>query len=327
MRRGPRAKARRQRAASHINAIESGPPETARTIAGAAFQSANRRFAFCAEIGEWSSSVRMTHCKTAHTLRSSPRLTLTDHALTLDPLLLTVHGRFNAARGARIFPCHLAERGTGGLLLLQGRKRLSEPQQGVRSFRRFIEFGGHAKERFRSVTVLLALEETLAQPVLGICHQGIAGVFLREAAHRRLGQRIVLALHIADAEIELILGSCRWRQGGNRTGRIGTARRRQCSRRTARSRIRKIERLSRSASARSADRRFGRDRELPAAERTRRARGIWTLAGIEGIATAPALPQRSSLRRSRRFLDDRRRRGGNLRIITRLGLWLSIDRS
>src|SRR3981189_1967569 len=108
-----------------------------------------------------------------------------DHALTLDPLLLTVHGRFNAARGARIFPCPLAERGTGGLLLLQGRQRLSEPQQGVRSFRRFIEFGGHAKERFRSVTVLLALEETLAQPVLGICHQGIAGVFLREAAHRR----------------------------------------------------------------------------------------------------------------------------------------------
>ena len=50
------AGARRQRAASHINAIESGPPETARTIAGAPLQSANRAFAYCAEIGEFSSS-------------------------------------------------------------------------------------------------------------------------------------------------------------------------------------------------------------------------------------------------------------------------------
>ncbi len=58
-RRGPRARARRQRAASHISAIESGPPDTARTIAGAAFQSANRRFASLAEIGEWSSSLAM----------------------------------------------------------------------------------------------------------------------------------------------------------------------------------------------------------------------------------------------------------------------------
>src|SRR5665213_4336174 len=56
IRRGPRAKARRQRDASHISAIESGPPETARTIAGAAFQSANRTFARCAEIAELSSS-------------------------------------------------------------------------------------------------------------------------------------------------------------------------------------------------------------------------------------------------------------------------------
>ena len=52
---GPRAKARRQRAASHISAMESGPPDTASTIAGAVFQSANRRFASLAEIGEWSS--------------------------------------------------------------------------------------------------------------------------------------------------------------------------------------------------------------------------------------------------------------------------------
>ena len=48
--RGPRFKAARQRAASHIRAMESGPPEPASTIAGAAFQSANRSFAWLAVI-------------------------------------------------------------------------------------------------------------------------------------------------------------------------------------------------------------------------------------------------------------------------------------
>ena len=38
--------------ASHIKAIESGPPETASTIAGAAFHSANRPFAAWAEMAE-----------------------------------------------------------------------------------------------------------------------------------------------------------------------------------------------------------------------------------------------------------------------------------
>src|SRR6185437_16290487 len=45
-----------QRAISHINATESGPPETASTTAGAVFQSANRFFASRAEIAESSSS-------------------------------------------------------------------------------------------------------------------------------------------------------------------------------------------------------------------------------------------------------------------------------
>src|SRR6185369_14159075 len=35
---------------------ESGPPDTASTSAGAAFQCANRSFACCTEIGAWSSS-------------------------------------------------------------------------------------------------------------------------------------------------------------------------------------------------------------------------------------------------------------------------------
>src|SRR5450631_837445 len=123
MRRGPRARARRQRAASHINAIESGPPETARTIAGAAFQSANRPFASCAEIGEWSSSGMAF----GNPVSASDQFR--GHALALNPLLFTIHGGFDATRGAGIFSRHLAKRGTGGLLLLQGGQRLSEPQQ------------------------------------------------------------------------------------------------------------------------------------------------------------------------------------------------------
>src|SRR3954464_13306301 len=55
-RRGPRTMARLQRAASHIMATESGPPDTASASAGALLQAANRRFASAAEIGEWSSS-------------------------------------------------------------------------------------------------------------------------------------------------------------------------------------------------------------------------------------------------------------------------------
>ena len=89
-------------------------------------------------------------------------------ALALHPLLLTVHGRFDAARGARIFPRHLAERGAGGFLFLQRRQRLSEPQQRVRRLRRFVEFGGHREKGFGGIAILLALEQAFAQPVLRI---------------------------------------------------------------------------------------------------------------------------------------------------------------
>src|SRR6202011_4062987 len=91
-------KVRRQRATSHINAIESGPPETARTIAGAAFQSANRRFAFCAEIGESSSSGMAF----GNPVSASDQFR--GHALAPNPLLFTIYGGFDAARGAGIFP-------------------------------------------------------------------------------------------------------------------------------------------------------------------------------------------------------------------------------
>src|SRR3984893_7582325 len=102
MRRGPRANVRRHRAASHINAIESGPRQTARTIAGTPFQSANRRFACCAEIGELSSSdpVATSRPQSGHPARRRALTlahALADHALALNPLLLTIHSRFDAA--------------------------------------------------------------------------------------------------------------------------------------------------------------------------------------------------------------------------------------
>src|SRR3984893_8742923 len=315
MRRGPRLKPRRQRAASHISAIESGPPETASTIAGARFQSANRRFASCAEIGELSSSGMAF----GNPVSSSDQLR--HFALALNPLLLTVDGCFDAARGARIFPRHFAECRAGGLLLLQRRQRLSEPQQLVGRLARSIEFGGDAEEGFRGVAILLALEEALAEPILRVRDQGIAGIFLREVAHGFFGQRIILALHVADAEIELVLRGCRGRQGGEGRPCSGAARRRQGAAGDARTGASKVEWLACPASAGSADRRFG-NRQLTAAQRARHTRSIRSLAGIEGIATAAAL----GLRHSGWLLHDRRRRG-NLRVITRLWLWLPIGRT
>src|SRR5512140_1382835 len=244
--------------------MESGPPDTARTSAGAVFQSANRRFASLAEIGEWSSLLAMTHCKTADPVRSSPAASLRRITRSaLDPFLLAIDGGFDAAGGARIFPQYLAEGGAGGLLLLQRRQRLSEPQQRVRGFRRFIEFGGHPEKGFGGVTVFLALEIALAQPVLRIGDQGIAGIFRSEIAHGLFGQCIVLALHIADAEVELVL----WRRRGRQSGQRGTRARRASplGRRTAG--IGEIKRLAGAASAGSADRAFGRHRQLTAAER------------------------------------------------------------
>src|SRR4051794_39025526 len=172
-RRGPLLKARRQRAMSHIIATESGPPETASTSAGAAFQSANRRLASVPEIGERSSS-RMVR-RSPHE-RSDMRGPPHPHVaalmrgyanrLALHALLLTIHGRFDPVRGTGIFTRHLAERGTGGFLFVQRRQRLPEPQQRVRRLGGIAEFGSDAEEGFGGVAIFLALEETLAEPVL-----------------------------------------------------------------------------------------------------------------------------------------------------------------
>jgi Mn-containing catalase len=123
----------------------------------------------------------------------------------LDPLLLAIDGGFDAGGCARIFPRDFAERGAGGFLFLQRRQRLAEPQQGVGRLARLVELGGHVEECLGGVPILLALEVAFAKPVLRIRDQGIARIFLRKILHRLFGQRIVLALHVADAEIEFVL--------------------------------------------------------------------------------------------------------------------------
>src|SRR5690242_20162733 len=119
IRRGPRAKARRQRAASHIRAVESGPPETARTIAGAAFQAPNNCFASLAEIGVWFSSSRMILLQDRQRRRVKPEPISKGSCLALDPLLLAIDRGFDTARSARIFPRHLAKSGASGFLFFQ----------------------------------------------------------------------------------------------------------------------------------------------------------------------------------------------------------------
>src|SRR5258708_37252867 len=87
---GPRLSAVRQRAARKSRAVESGPPDTASTRAGASARSANRTFASDAETAPASA---------AHTL--------------LFPLDALLHGD----RGVRIFTADLSESRAGRLLL------------------------------------------------------------------------------------------------------------------------------------------------------------------------------------------------------------------
>ena len=131
------------------------------------------------------------------------------------------------------------------------------------------------------------------------------------------------ALVAPDAKVELVPRRRRRRQGGQRSARAwASRRRRQRPRRVARTAgVRQIERLAGAASTGSADRCPSGKRKLTATEGLRRPRGIRALAGIEGIATAPALGRAGSLR----LLNDRGR-SGNLLVITRLGLRRPIRR-
>src|SRR6266404_5892837 len=101
---GPRLRPARQRAASTSSAVESGPPETARTRTGAVLRPANSVFASATETGAASAA---------------------------DTLLFPINALLHAHRRARIFARDLGERRAGRFLLAQGRERLAEAEQRI----------------------------------------------------------------------------------------------------------------------------------------------------------------------------------------------------
>src|SRR5262245_10573705 len=172
---GPRLMRLRQRAASSSSALESGPPETARTSAGADWRPANSVSASLEVIGSVRSAA--------------------------GTLLGRRHALLHAARGLGIFAADLAERGAGRLALAERGERLAEPQQRVGRLGARLELGGDREEGFRRVAVALPVEQALAQPVIGVRRLRRGRVLAQEAAQGLLRQGVVAALDIAVAEI------------------------------------------------------------------------------------------------------------------------------
>src|SRR5215471_12402648 len=106
--------ASRQRAARTISAVESGPPDTARMIAGKACRSEKSAFVSDAET-TFDSAVRT--------------------------LLFLRDTAFHAGRGLRIFAADFRKRRTSGLLLVHRGERLAETQQRVRRLARTLVLG------------------------------------------------------------------------------------------------------------------------------------------------------------------------------------------
>src|ERR1700733_1872661 len=175
---GPRLRRFVQRAASTRSAVESGPPETARTKPG--------------KLSRPRNSARASSSETASS--------------AVGTLLFPVHALLHAERGPRIFAQHLAQGSAGCLLLAQRRKRLAEPQQGVGSTRGCLVFGGHGEERLGGIMILLILEQGFAEPELRLGRQPVARILMQEPVERRGGEAVVLVQEIAVGEIVLVLG-------------------------------------------------------------------------------------------------------------------------
>src|SRR5215208_2027754 len=238
---GPRLCALRQRAARKSSAVESGPPETASTAAGAETRSSNRSLASAAESGRSSSA------------RSAA-----------DTLLFRCHVLFHVCGSAGVFAADFTPGRAGGFLFAQGGERLPKPQQRLRRLRAAVEFGGHAEERLRRIAIALALIKAFAQPVLRVGDTAVAGIFFQEGAQTVFRQRVIFALHVTVSEIEFI-ARCRSRRRDARqlrtAGGIGIARWRRRQQAILSRQCRpgsgsgEIERRASHAAAGSADRR------------------------------------------------------------------------
>src|SRR6266540_6214368 len=159
---GPFFSRARQPAINSRRAVESGPPDTASTRLGLFRRSANNVAASAWETGSARSAA--------------------------DTLLFPLDVLLHAAGCPRIFPIKLAQGRASCLALAERRERLPEPQQRFRRFAALLEFGRNRQERFRGVAVALALVESLAQPVMRVGRESIAGVFLQEHAQAVLRQ-------------------------------------------------------------------------------------------------------------------------------------------
>src|SRR5882672_8119978 len=139
---GPLLRALRQRVASISSAVESGPPDTARTSAETWTREPNNVLASAAETGAASSAA--------------------------DTLLFSLDTLLHARRRAREFAHDLAERRTGRLLLAELRERLPKSKQGIGRLGGGLVFGRDVEEGFCRIAELLALEQAFAPPVGGI---------------------------------------------------------------------------------------------------------------------------------------------------------------
>src|SRR5262249_25794571 len=148
---GPRRKPARQRAAKMSNAVESGPPDTASARTGDCARSPNSAAASAEETGSAAGT-----------------------------LLFSLHALLHGRAGAGILESHLQEGGARRLLLLQGGQRLPEPHQRFRSLARFLVLGGDVEIGFGGLAIALALEQALAQPVIGLRGEPVVGVLAQE---------------------------------------------------------------------------------------------------------------------------------------------------
>src|SRR5690606_30762432 len=138
-----------------------------------------------------------------------------------DTLLFLHDATLHRGRGAWIFAPDLGQRGAGGLVLVQRRQRLPEPQQSIRCLRRVLVLRRDREEGLRSVAIALLLKQAFAEPVLRVGHLRIVWIPLQEAAERLNGKRIVLVQHVAVGEFVMVLGRGRGRQRRKpRAGRI-----------------------------------------------------------------------------------------------------------
>src|SRR4029077_5838916 len=97
----------RQRAASSMSAVESGPPDTASTSAGKVCRQEKRVFASDAE---------------------------TTPASAMRTLQFLLNAALYAGRSARIFASDFRQRGAGGFILVHRRERRPAAAQGRRGF-------------------------------------------------------------------------------------------------------------------------------------------------------------------------------------------------